>query len=206
MTLRIIGAGLPRTGTTSLKAAFEQLTGERCYHMMEFFPQGAEHGPLFWKAFDGDFDTLDTILADYSFAVDWPISLFWRELAERHPDAKVLLSHRRDADAWWGSVDRTVWEGMRRKTDIPGWDRFAERMRDRAGLGSDWDDESVAKAHYQALIDEVTTTVPADRLIMWQPGDGWDPLADALGVDSPDEPFPHANDTAEFRAQSGWDA
>ncbi len=205
MTRAIIGAGLPRTGTTSLKAAIERLTGEACYHMTEFFPRGDEHGSLVWKALQGEIANLDLVLADFPHAVDWPISLFWRELAERRPDALILMSHRASAEEWWSSVDRTVWEAMRRPTDIPGWDGFVTSMRAKAGFGDDWDDPDVAKTHYEALLDEVRATVPDDRLLPWQPGDGWQPLCTALGVDVPDEAFPRLNDTAEFRAQSGWD-
>jgi hypothetical protein len=37
MTMRVVGAGVGRTGTLSLKAALEQLLGGRCYHMLETF-------------------------------------------------------------------------------------------------------------------------------------------------------------------------
>jgi hypothetical protein len=40
--------------------------------------------------------------------------------------------------------------------------------------------------------------VPPDRLIVWQPGDGWDPICSALELPVPDEPFPHVNTTREF--------
>ena len=35
MTLRVVGAGVGRTGTHSLKLALERLLGEPCYHMSE---------------------------------------------------------------------------------------------------------------------------------------------------------------------------
>lgn len=36
-TLQVIGAGLPRTGTTSLKAALETLGFDPCHHMRAGF-------------------------------------------------------------------------------------------------------------------------------------------------------------------------
>ena len=39
MGLKVIGAGLGRTGTASLKVALEQLGFGPCYHMGEVFPQ-----------------------------------------------------------------------------------------------------------------------------------------------------------------------
>jgi hypothetical protein len=35
MNLRVVGAGLPRTGTDSLRNALGQLLGGTCYHMRE---------------------------------------------------------------------------------------------------------------------------------------------------------------------------
>ena len=77
-------------------------------------------------------------------------------------------------------------------------------MRHKAGLGDDWDDPATAQAHYEALLVEVAESVPSERLLMFQPSDGWEPLCGALNVDVADEPFPHLNDTAEFRAFAGW--
>jgi hypothetical protein len=48
--------------------------------------------------------------------------------------------------------------------------------------------------------------VPAERLVYWELGDGWGPLAEALDVDVPDTPFPHLHDTNEFRAEFGLPA
>jgi len=56
---------------------------------------------------------------------------------------------------------------------------------------------------YQRHNDEVRREVPTDRLVEWQPGEGWAPLAAALGVPVPDEPFPHTNSTEEFRKMAG---
>jgi hypothetical protein len=203
MALQVIGAGLPRTGTTSLKAAIERLTGEPCYHMIEFYPRAEEHGRLFWKAFDGDTAYLDEALAGFGSALDWPASLFWRELADRNPDALVIASHRASPDAWWSSVDATVWASMRRPSPVEEWEAFIAKMRTKAGFGDDWDDPEVAKARYVATLEEVRAAIPADRLLVWQPSDGWSPLCAALGVATPDEPFPHLNDTATFRAEAG---
>ena len=35
MSLRVVGAGVGRTGTESLKLALERLLGQPCYHMLE---------------------------------------------------------------------------------------------------------------------------------------------------------------------------
>ena len=53
MSLRIVGAGLGRTGTTSLKLALERLIGAPCYHMLEVFNH-PEHRIVWQHAFEGE--------------------------------------------------------------------------------------------------------------------------------------------------------
>ena len=71
---------------------------------------------------------------------------------------------------------------------------------------TEWQDPAAAKAAYEAHNADVRATAPADRLVDWQPGDGWEPICNALGVAVPSEPFPHVNTTDEFRAMLGLDA
>lgn len=207
MGLRVVGAGLPRTGTTSLKATLEQLLGGPCYHMMELGQRVEEHGVHWWAALTGDIDQLDDVLADWSAAVDWPASALWRELADRHPDALVVLSLRADSAAWWTSADATVWEAMRRSEtgDNIQLREFQRLMRRTAGLGDDWDDESTARAWYDAHNAAVIEAIPPDRLLIWDAADGAAPIAERLGLPVPDGPAIHANTTAEFRERSEFD-
>jgi hypothetical protein len=86
MTLRIIGAGMGRTGTASLKVALESLGVGRCYHMSEVLknPQCAED----WiDAAEGNANW-EKIFGDYSATVDNPGCNFWKDLADYYPDAK----------------------------------------------------------------------------------------------------------------------
>jgi hypothetical protein len=46
--------------------------------------------------------------------------------------------------------------------------------------------------------EEVQETVPADRLLVWEPADGWEPLCAFLGLPVPETPFPRLNDSAQF--------
>ena len=46
MALKVIGAGLGRTGTLSLKFALEHLGFDRCYHMGEVFADTDRNLPL----------------------------------------------------------------------------------------------------------------------------------------------------------------
>jgi hypothetical protein len=46
--------------------------------------------------------------------------------------------------------------------------------------------------------DQVKQTVPAERLLVWAPRDGWEPLCEFLELPVPETPFPHLNDTKVF--------
>ena len=69
----------------------------------------------------------------------------------------------------------------------------------------DWRDERAAIAAYEAHNAYVRATAPPERLVEWAPGDGWEPICRALGLPVPEEPFPHVNSTADFRAMAGLD-
>ena len=68
-----------------------------------------------------------------------------------------------------------------------------------------WQDEDEAKAAFVAHNEAVRAAIPTERLVEWQPGDGWEPICNALGLPVPDEPYPHVNTTADFRTMTGMD-
>jgi Sulfotransferase domain len=203
--LRIIGAGLGRTGTTSLKSALEELLGGRCYHMFEV-RERPEDPDTWGDAYEGKLPNWETFFDGYKAAVDWPSAPFWRELSEVFPDAPILLSVR-NADAWWKSTSSTIFIALARyfAPDAPddGWTRMGRGMM--AKFTPAWQDEEGAKAAYLAYNDHVRATAPAHRLVEWSPGDGWEPICTALELKVPDHPFPHVNTTAQARAELGLD-
>ena len=207
MTLHIVGAGLGRTGTNSLKLALEQLLGAPCYHMIEVFgrPDDVE---VWQRAIDGDLPDWDALFDGYRAAVDWPVGAFWREIAEHYPDAPVLLSTRSSAGAWWKSAEATIFQASLREIDDDSGFGPQLRMTDdllTKRFTPGWKDEAEAARAYEQHNADVRATVPADRLVEWSPGDGWDALCAALGLAVPAEPFPHVNSTADFRAMAGLD-
>jgi hypothetical protein len=206
MTLQVVGAGLGRTGTVSLKLALEQLLGAPCYHMTEVFAHLDEHVPRWHAAVRGEPVDWEELLGGYRAAVDWPTGAFWRPLSAVYPGAIVLLSVRDDAETWWRSADRTVFQVMRRQPP-PEMQAWFEMVSDlwRATMGETWDDPEVAMAAYERHNAEVRAAIPPERLVEWRPGDGWGPLCEALGRPVPDEPFPHENTTSDFRALAGLD-
>lgn len=204
MALQVVGAGVGRTGTHSLKIALEQLCGGTCHHMMEMFER-PELREQFTAAFDGEPTDYSTLLSGFSAMVDFPGSLFWREFAAANPDAPVLLSTR-DSEGWYTSAANTIFLAFDRvPPELLPWMQAVRRgLRDR--FSDDFENKDAMIAAYERHNAEVRAEVPADRLIDWTPGDGWDPICAALNVPVPDVPFPLTNTTAEFRAMVGLDA
>src|SRR5688572_19535710 len=97
MTLRIVGAGVGRTGTHSLKIALEQLLGGPCYHMVEVFNH-PEHVAVWRAAMLDEPVDWDALYDGYLATVDWPSGGVWQSIADAYPDAPVLLSTRSTTD------------------------------------------------------------------------------------------------------------
>ncbi|MEL6573149.1 MAG: sulfotransferase family protein [Pseudomonadota bacterium] len=207
MDLQIIGAGLPRTGTMSLKQAIELLLGGTCYHMDELYRR-PEHVRLWVRVLKGDVALLPDILDGYCAALDWPFSGVWKSAAEIFPDAHVLLSQHESPQTWWDSADQTVWDVIRRQTF-----RFSDDPELSAAFSElhhlltnqfcpAWNDENAAKGAYAAHLAAVKQAIPATRLITHQIGAGWSPLCRALGIEEPDQDFPIKNDRASFKTRN----
>ena len=205
MRLEVVGAGLGRTGTHSLKIALEQLLGAPCYHMLEVFGR-PDDIPVWHRAVNGEMPDWNALFSDYRAAVDWPACAFWREISAANPDAVVLLSSR-DTDGWWTSANNTIFQLVHR--DLPPGEDAVRAQMDMAidmfakCFTPNWQDESEAKRAFEAHNADVRASVPADRLIDYRPGDGWEPICEKLGLPVPSEPFPHVNTTDDFRAMLG---
>lgn len=196
--MNVVGAGLPRTATRSLKAALESLLGGRCYHMHEVF-EHPEDVSVWRAAARGDEPDWRTFPAECTATVDWPASAFWRELAEAHPDAVILLSTRRDATDWWESADATILP-VARRTEWPEYEAWLAMFHDllEREVGEHWDDQAALEAFYDRHNAAVRREVPGDRLVEWAPADGWEPICAALGLPVPAEPFPRLNAREEW--------
>ncbi len=204
MSLKVVGAGLGRTGTASLQLALERLAGGRCYHMFELMKR-TEAVPVWHRAVRGEPVGWTSLMSGYAASVDWPAAAFWAELAEANPDAIVLLSMRSSPQVWWSSMERTIVPltsepipeeapaGMRALREMV-LDLFATRLTPA------WRDPRAAMAAYERHAAAVREGVPQERLVEWRPGDGWAPLCAALGLEVPAEPFPEENSSEDFRS------
>ncbi|WP_182703755.1 sulfotransferase family protein [Thermomonospora cellulosilytica] len=205
--LQVIGAGFPRTGTSSMKAALELLGFGPCHHMFEVImrPGLAER----WLAVgEGGTPDWEHVFEGYRSAVDWPAGFYWRELAEAYPQAKVLLTVR-DPHRWFASM-HTIMDAARQTIppDVQGPLKvmgdlrpMLDRMWTRT-FGAPVDQppgEEKAVEVFERHTRLVREAVPAERLLVYEVGRGWEPLCEFLGVPVPDAPFPHLNDSAAMR-------
>jgi hypothetical protein len=201
MTLKVVGAGVGRTGTHSLKLALEQLLSGPCHHMLEILGDPGQ-APGWIDAIEGRPVDWSTMPAGYVSLVDWPGCSFWPELSAANPDALVLLSVR-DPDTWYLSASNTIFQSFDRvPPELQPWMESVRRLlRDR--FSDRFDDPAAMMDAYERHNSAVRKAIPPARLLEWEPRDGWDPICDRLGLAVPDEPFPVTNTTDEFRAMLG---
>lgn len=201
MPLKVVGAGVGRTGTNSLKLALEQLLGGRCHHMFEIISDPSQV-PGWTDALEGREVDWQQLLAGYVAQVDWPGASFWRELSAANPDALVVLSTR-DAEVWYRSASNTIFQVLpNAPAGLEGWFEAVIAMLGER-FCADFGNQAAMIDAYERHNAAVRAGVPADRLLEWAPSDGWEPLCGRLGVPVPAEAFPATNSTSEWRAMLG---
>lgn len=202
--LRVIGTGMHRTGSMSVKVALEKLGFGPCYHGLEALRRSSD-GDHWLAAYEsgGDFDW-PVIFEGYRATMDWPTIYFWEQLAGAYPEAKILLTDR-DPESWWNSHVEMLQRATEFDDDLTDeqsrWMEESGYARVRSALGTSlraaFDGELSDRAHclrvFEQHSERVRRTVPAERLLVYRVQEGWDPLCRFLGVDVPDEPFPRIN-------------
>jgi len=220
----LIGAGLPRTGSLSTFAALEMILPGKCHHMVRVGADRSGGNMRHWvracKETVPDEEWKEFIRKErISAGVDFPTSLFWKDLMRIYPDAKILFNDR-DPAKWYHSVKNSIlqvsyasqsfWSFPFRllfpnHLEAPNIICRAQR-RDQWGeswpgglFGAVEQGEEQAVRYYQEWKEDVLATVPPERLLVWHPKEGWGPLCQFLGVPEPQEPFPSLNDTASMQ-------
>jgi hypothetical protein len=199
MPLEVIGAGLGRTGTFSLKLALERVGFGRCYHMMEVFslPNAAEQ----WRrAAEGATVDWEEVFAGFRATVDWPSAYFYKQLAARYPEAKVILGLR-DPESWFRSTQATIFADPSFPKSPPAWRAMVQKVITEP-MGGRLDDRATLIAAYNAHNDEVRRVIPQDRLLVFEASQGWAPLCAFLGVPLPDVSYPTSNTREEWAARA----
>ena len=211
MALKVIGAGLGRTGTESLKKALEHLGYDKCYHMFELMKDGTLLDQ--WqKLRKGEQPDYDILFRNYQSTVDFPAAIYYREFMLQYPDARVILTLR-DADKWYDSAQKTIFRGMPkplyhvlksigvfvRKTRLmmQVYD-YAQEIVHKEFFNDRIEDREYCKKIFNEWNEEVKRNVSADKLLVFEVKDGWEPLCKFLGLPVPGIPFPKSNDSDNF--------
>ena len=199
MVMHVIGAGVGRTGTYSLKLAINRLGFGPCHHMEAVMQNMPEQVPLWSAALSGHADW-NAIYAGFGSAVDWPTAAFFRELVKAYPSAKFILTHR-NPETWADSFGETIYTAIAGRDQAPpekkAWLDMAYGVIAKTGFPEGLSRDQLI-ANFIAHNDAVKAAIPAERLLVYQVKEGWGPLCEFLGAEMPDEIFPRTNDRAEF--------
>lgn len=210
VSIQVIGAGLPRTGTTSLALALQILFDGPVY----------DGGTQLWHGKPSDctalisvlqktpirsasdkqyiLNTLKQIFHGYVATTDTPSAQFVPELLELWPDAKVICTVR-DSDAWSRSIDQIVRASSTRSWflrlvlfPLPGLRHFTTYVY--ALQHGRWgelyvrpgdDITEYTRAWYDRHTEWLKSVVPREKLLFYDVRAGWQPLCEALGKEIP---------------------
>lgn len=224
--VKIIGAGLCRTGTTSTVVALDSLGFGPVYHYNELIVRDLMDK---WMQFcDGN---REPILSDlkshgYQSTLDLPMICFFDDIMKEFPNAKVLLTVRDSPKSWVKSFRNTVWQilvlpyycgvnvllggsiggqcKVRRNKKL--YDFLFQTICDKGNSVSKkkliWNSWTVTDAEletfYENWIAYVKSTVPAEKLLIFNAKDGKEPLARFCNKPAPSTKMPHANVGGQF--------
>lgn len=215
MSIKIIGAGLPRTGTNTLKQSLETLGYVKTYHMKELLvnPEDLHH----WLSLErGESPDWDTLYDGFQATVDFPAYPWYKEHMERYPDAKVIMTVR-PFEGWYKSVYSTIWTagpqnifeklGMLvkllfnpRLRKVIKSIKLAKRMIFAKHLEGKFEDKAFAEKVFNQHMENVKAHVPPEKLLIYDVRDGWGPLCEFLGKPVPQEELPHLNKKENFKS------
>jgi len=212
MSIQIIGAGFGRTGTKSLQLALEVLNFHKCYHM-ESLLRNPRHVSQWNNAYLEKPVDWNFIFKNYKAIVDFPGSMYYKELAKHYPEAKVILTIR-DPENWYKSALKTIFSfdpGAKLKLKMLLKLPFSRKARNLLKVvtlndKSIWNkffegkfkDHDYAVSKFNSHIEEVKQTIPENRLLVFEVKDGWEPLCDFLNLPIPNIPFPNTNAGEDF--------
>ncbi|SAM02559.1 hypothetical protein [Absidia glauca] len=207
MPLEIIGAGFGRTGTLSLHHALEKL-GYPTHHMIMVKNDPDQDVGVWNRAYDNPEtheDEWEKVYGKYRAAIDWPTAAFYEELSQCYPEAKVILTVR-SPESWFKSMHKTSFPIL--LSDTTGFSQNTIDAFDMSRhvileglMEKDLEkiyDEAFMCRYFEEHIEKVKRTIPADRLLIYEIGSGWEPLCKFLGKDVPNEPYPSTNNQDSF--------
>ena len=187
MKAKVFCIGFHKTGTTSLEVALSKLG----YSVAGSF--GTKDPEIESKVHEMAF----AMVAEYDAFEDNPWPILYRELDERFPGSKFILT-RRPSENW---IRSQVKDFATTETPMRRW-----IYGEDAGCPEGNEDTYIARyeRHNREVLDYFSDR-PNDLLVVDFPNDdGWTRICPFLDVDIPDEPFPHANKASLSRRMKNW--
>jgi hypothetical protein len=210
--LLVIGAGLPRTATSSLQAALEELGFDPCLHMAQIIPHPDRMETLIEAATESDNQRRQKLIRQlvdgYETVCDMPAVFFLPELLEIYPEAKIILTTRPDAVAWAKSCYASLGFFFTRPFYLIGFLWKSDRLWYRMNMHIlDWSKEKYGmsdpfNATSYERHNDMVRTVAKERgreILEFKAEDGWKPLCEFLNKAVPDSEFPKVNEKKTFR-------
>ena len=204
MGLRILGAGLGRTGTHSLQLALNRLGFGPCYHMFEV-AKNPGHEEIWLEAMADKPVDWQELFKGYQSAVDWPSAMFVPQLLDVFPDARIILTLR-DPEDWYESIRKSIFTSLEIEGKILSMlgsrqkNMVSQFVFDKVFSGRHKDKQYVLDVYHEH-VKNVEQWVPAESLLKYRVTEGWQPLCSFLGVPVPDQPFPRSNDRQSFQSR-----
>ena len=206
--LKVIGAGLGRTGTKSLQQALVLLGFGPCHHMTDLLPDNQEHLWPMWKEIlrssEDKSEKLKEAFRGYVATTDYPGCLFYKELLQWNPDAKVILTVRDNPEKWVESARATIFpvESTRESDSNSARQElghsFHAYMTKVHGVDPHKPETDLRK-FYLDWNEEVKRNVKEENLLVFNVKEGWGPLCKFLDVPEPEQPFPNVNSKEAFQ-------
>ncbi|XP_020629799.1 uncharacterized protein LOC110066886 [Orbicella faveolata] len=200
--MKVICAGLSKTGTKSIAKALRVLG----FSVFDFLEHVNIHHDE-WVAIYRRGKTPDflSMYKDVDAVTDLPAAIWYDEIHQTFPDAKVILSVRDNEDVWlksWvaqlallrggGFFGRMILRYIIPFTqglDVPFFDDI-----DMAAYGTLRPESTVLyKKKYREHNERVQAVIPKEKLLIFNVKQGWKPLCEFLGCEIPDQEFPRQN-------------
>jgi hypothetical protein len=229
--MQILALGMPRSGTDSLRTALRHLGYRSIWHGFEM-PSSRQEESFTWlplleakavalgrvpscsssaadrseaervlRSFDWD-----TMLGDCDVLMDMPPAIFWKELLDYYPTAKVVVNRRKDMVAWHeslagsfkavdgGALGWLLWATHWFDARLYWWYRtvLVESVHTILGKG-DFGKRGLEAGveHYELLLGKLRAD--GREFLEWEVRQGWEPLCAFLGKEVPEEEFPWEN-------------
>ena len=196
--MKVICAGLSKTGTTSLAKALEVL-GYNTYHFKEHI---TFHRQEWLDSFETDrLPNFKDMYHGVDAITDIPPAFWFEEIAAVFPEAKVILTVRDSEEVWLKSWK----EHLQLRKDLPIFSKIAVKLCfpevehfmytiGHAIYGSrNPEATTLFRVKYRQHNERVQAVIPAEKLLVLNVKEGWKPLCEFLGCDVPSTQFPRAN-------------